>query len=206
MRVAVTGGTGCLGRPLAEKLIAGGAHPKLLVLPNDPSITFLTQKAEIVVGNLNSPDAMDKLCIDCDIVFHLAGMVHLAPGTKEEEEEFFWVNVEGTRNLLAAAKKSRVKRVVFYSTVGAYGKDADFHGDELSPCQPLTAYAKSKYQADYKKQVLDNGAVMVSFILISTREHKIVKDGKLYKFVSYQTGHQEILDQMVSTLKFTDKE
>ena len=58
------------------------------------------------------------------------------------------MNVEGTMNLLEAAKRNRVKRVVFYSTVGVYGKDADFHGDELSPCQPGSVYAKSKYSAE----------------------------------------------------------
>lgn len=148
MKVAVTGGTGCLGQPLVEKLIADGMYPKLLVLPNDHSITDLDKKVEIVVGDLNSPEALGLLTKDCDVVFHLAGKVHSVPGTKEKEQEIFRVNVESTRNLLEAAKKKRVKRVVFYSTVGVYGKDADFHGDELSPCQPNTVYAKSKYLAE----------------------------------------------------------
>ncbi len=147
-KVAVTGGTGCLGRPLIDKLIAGGAYLKLLTLPNDPSLNYPANKVEIITGDLNLPDALNSLCMDCDIVFHLAGMVHSMPGTKAEEEEFFRVNVEGTRNLLDAAKNNGVKRVVFYSTVGVYGKDADFHGDELSPCKPDSVYAKSKYQAE----------------------------------------------------------
>jgi len=74
--------------------------------------------------------------------------VHSVPGTKEEEQKFYQVNVEGTRNLLEAAKQNKVKRIVFYSTVGVYGKDADFHGDELSPCQAGSVYAKSKYLAE----------------------------------------------------------
>lgn len=148
MKIGITGGAGCLGRPLTEKLIADGAYLKLLTLPNDPSKTDLGKKVEIITGDLNSPDALDLLCMDCDVLFHLAGMVHSVPGTKAEEEEFFRVNVEGTRNLLEAAKKNRVKRVVFYSTVGVYGKDADFHGDELSPCRPGSVYAESKYLAE----------------------------------------------------------
>lgn len=148
MRVAVTGGTGCLGWPLVEKLIKGGSHLKLLVLPNDSSITSVDKKVKIISGDLNSSDALDRLCMDCDVVFHLAGMVHSVPGTREEEEGFFRVNVEGTKNLLEAAKKNGVKRVVFYSTVGVYGKDADFHGDELSPCRPGSVYAESKFQAE----------------------------------------------------------
>jgi len=148
MNVAVTGGTGCLGRPLVERLIADGAYLKLLTLPNDPSTTNPDKKNELITGDLNSPDALDLLCLDCDVLFHLAGKVHSVPMTKEEELEFYYVNVEGTRNLLRAAKKNKVKRVVFYSTVGVYGKDADFHGNELSQCQPSTVYAKTKYLAE----------------------------------------------------------
>ena len=148
MKITVTGGTGCLGRPLVQKLIANGASLKFLALPNDPSITDLDKKIEFITGDLNSPDALDLLCMNCDVVFHLAGKVHSVPGTKEEKQEFYQVNVEGTRNLLEAAKKNRVKRIVFYSTVGVYGKDADFHGDELSPCQPKSVYAESKYLAE----------------------------------------------------------
>jgi len=148
MRVAVTGGTGCLGRPLVDKLITDGAYLKLLILPNAPSLNYPDNKVEIITGDLNFPDALDPLCRDCDVIFHLAGMVHSVPGTKEEEQEFYQVNVEGTRNLLNVAKKNKVKRVIFYSTVGVYGKDADFHGNELSSCKPGSVYAKSKYQAE----------------------------------------------------------
>ena len=148
MKIAVTGGTGCLGQPLVERLIADGICLNLLTLPNAPSLDYPDNKVETITGDLNSPDALNVLCLDCDVVFHLAGMVHSVPGTKKEEQEFYQVNVEGTRNLLEAAKKNRVKRVVFYSTVGVYGKDADFHGDELSPCKPGSVYAKSKYQAE----------------------------------------------------------
>jgi len=148
MKIAITGGTGCLGRPLVERLIADSAYLKFLTLPNEPSLSYPDNKVEIITGDLNSFDALDELCLDCDIIFHLAGMVHSIPGTKEEKQEFYQVNVEGTRNLLDAAKKNNGKRVVFYSTVGVYGKDADFHGDEFSPCKPDSAYAKSKYLAE----------------------------------------------------------
>ena len=148
MKIAITGGTGCLGQPLVERLISKDAYLKFLVLPNDPSIAFLNKKGEIISGDIDSREALTRLCVGCDVVFHLAGKVHSASRTKKEEQKVYQVNVEGTRNLLEAAKQNKIKRVVFYSTVGVYGKDADFHGDERSPCQPLTAYAKSKYQAE----------------------------------------------------------
>lgn len=154
MDVAVTGGTGCLGKPLMDKLGATKARLKLLVLPNDPYISYPDNNVKMITGDLNSRVSLDLLCKDCEIVFHLAGRVHSVPETKKEELEFYQVNVEGTRNLLKAAKKNKVRRIVFYSTVGVYGNDADFHGDEISPCNPISAYGKSKYLAE--QLVLDS--------------------------------------------------
>lgn len=148
MKVAVTGGTGCLGLPLVERLIVDGAYPKLLIQPNDPSILYLDKKNEIITGDLNSPEALHRLTKNCEVVFHLAGRVHSVPKTEAEEQDFFQINVEGTKNLLKASKDNKVRRVVFYSTIGVYGQDANFHGDELSPCRPLSVYAKSKLQAE----------------------------------------------------------
>ena len=158
MKVAVTGGTGCLGRPLVEKLIKNGAYLKLLTLPNDSPKNFSGNQVKIIIGDLNSSEALDRLCMECNIIFHLAGEAHSVPKTKEDEVRFIRVNVEGTRNLLEAAKKNRVKRVVFYSTVSVYGKDSHFQGDELSPCQPNSVYSESKYLAEeLVLNSLDNG-------------------------------------------------
>jgi nucleoside-diphosphate-sugar epimerase len=148
MKVAITGGTGCLGQPLIEKLINSGIDIQLLTLPQDPAKGSLERKVRIISGDLNSLEALKSLTKNCETVFHLAGKVHSVPKTKTEEQNFFHVNVEGTRNVLEVASANKVKRIVFYSTVGVYGKDADFHGDELSPCKPLTVYAKSKYEAE----------------------------------------------------------
>jgi nucleoside-diphosphate-sugar epimerase len=153
MIFAVTGGTGCLGQPLVKKLIADGAYVKLLALPYDPFITELSNKVEIVPAALNSPEAIDLLTRDCDVVFHLAAKVHSLPKTPKEEQDFYQVNVAGTEGLLESARANKVRRFVFFSTVGVYGKDADFHGDEQSPCRPVSVYAKSKHAAE--QSVLD---------------------------------------------------
>ena len=148
MKFAVTGGTGCLGRPLIQKILKDGAYLNLLSVPNDHSFGCSHKKVNIIYGDINSSGILDRLCADCDVVFHLAGKVHSVPRTKDDEQEFYRVNLEGTKNLLEAAKRNRVKRVVFYSTVGVYGKDADFHGDEYSLCRPNSAYTKSKHLAE----------------------------------------------------------
>lgn len=147
MRVAVTGGTGCLGRPLIRRLIEDGREINLLI-PENESDGLLSDGIRIVRGTVNSPAALDSLTSGCETIFHLAGKVHVIPGSKSEEEEFFRINVEGTRLLLQAAARNKVGRIVFYSTVGVYGKDADFAGDERSPCSPVSAYALSKLKAE----------------------------------------------------------
>lgn len=155
IKVAVTGGTGCLGSPLVEKLVKDGIFVKLLTLTNDSHFSYSDNKIEIIIGDINCSDALDKLCKNCSVIFHLAGAVHVDKVTKTEEQKFFRVNLEGTKNLLKASEKNGVKRVVFFSTVGVYGHDADFSGDELSVCKPNSAYAMSKYQAE---QLILNGS------------------------------------------------
>jgi len=148
MRAAVTGGTGCLGRPLISKLLESGIKTRLLVLTQEQIPEEFKQQVEIIYGCLDSIDDLMKLVVNCDVVFHLAGKVHTVPKTPNEEKEFYRVNVDGTRNLVSACIDSGVKRIVFYSTVGVYGKDGNFHGDERSKCEPVSVYAKTKVKAE----------------------------------------------------------
>lgn len=148
MKVAVTGATGCLGSSLVEKLVERGVGIKVLALASDRRVENLKKRADVVNGNVNSEQALRMVSKDCDVIFHLAGKVHSIPRNSEEEKEFYDVNSYGTKSVLDAAAINKVKRVIFYSTVGVYGKDADFHGDEASRCMPESIYAKSKYEAE----------------------------------------------------------
>ena len=136
-----------------EGLIRDGHIITLLTLPNDNSIEQ-TEKVNIIRGDLNSLDSLNSLTNGCEVLFHLAGKVHHIPKSESEEQEFYRINVDGTKNLINAAKVNSVNRIVFFSTVGVYGKDADFKGDENSPSNPVTAYAKSKLMAE--KLVLES--------------------------------------------------
>lgn len=148
MKVAVTGGTGCLGQALLKELTKSGFDIQLLVLPQELKSNLVDKKTKKINGDINSTEALITLTKDCETVFHLAGKVHSKPRGNRQENDFFRINTEGTRALISAAAKNRVKRIVFYSTVGVFGKIADFHGDEQSPCNPLDNYAKSKYAAE----------------------------------------------------------
>ncbi len=155
VKVGVTGGTGCLGRPLIERLMRNGVDVHVLARANNSHLPIFKKRAcQVVIGDLDSLDRLKIFAKSCEIIFHLAGKVHSTPKTRDEEKAFFQVNVEGTRNLIKAAKIGGVKRIVYYSTVAVYGRNADFHGDETSPCHPDTVYAKSKLLAE--KQILNS--------------------------------------------------
>ena len=148
MKIGVTGGSGCLGKPLINKLINKGFEVKLLMLPQDPERIFFENMVRVISGDLNSPESLYLLTKDCEILFHLAGRVHFAPKTRSEEQEIYRINVDGTKALIESASTNKVGKVIFYSTVGVFGKEADFYGDELSKCNPMTVYARSKYLAE----------------------------------------------------------
>lgn len=145
VQVAITGGTGCLGRPLIRKLQSMGCSVRLLVSIGEVYPEFSTS-VQVVQGNINDEMAINKLLEGVALIFHLAAKVH--DFSTGRDSEFARINIEGTRLLLRQAGIAGVKRIIFYSTVGVYGKDGDFAGDEQSPCSPKNPYALSKYSAE----------------------------------------------------------
>jgi nucleoside-diphosphate-sugar epimerase len=109
MQVAVTGVTGCLGRALIQNLTKNRFHLRLLVLPHEQHIFSFQKKAKIIVGDINSPEALANLTKEAEIVFHLAGKVHSLPRSRADENEFYRVNTEGTRLLIEAAAKNKTR-------------------------------------------------------------------------------------------------
>ena len=147
MRVAVTGGTGCLGSPLLDRLCDLGWDVNLLVLPDDRHL-IKSRRIRPIRGDMTSGRSLHELTHGCDLVFHLAGKVHSLPRTEQEIQEFYTINCGGTRSLLEKSRLNGVRRVIFYSTVGVYGIDENFHADETTRCRPQSVYAKTKYEAE----------------------------------------------------------
>lgn len=83
-----------------------------------------------------------------EAVFHAAARVHSVPRTAAEAEDFFRVNVEGTRRLVAACRKHSVRAFVFFSTVAVYGEEVRGPLTETRPCSPRGPYAESKHAAE----------------------------------------------------------
>lgn len=142
----VTGATGFLGWHVARKLLERGARVRALV--RDPSRVRELEGVEIVRGDLRDADSLERAVAGCGAVFHVAADYRL---WTRDPDAMFRSNVEGTRNLLAAARRAGVERVVYTSTVGCIGIPHGQWGDETTPVSiedMAGPYKRSKFQAE----------------------------------------------------------
>ena len=144
----ITGATGHLGNVLIRQLTERGEKVRALVLPNDNLTPLEGLDVEIVQGNVLDPDSLEQALTGVDVVYHLAAMITIMPGKNNLVQR---VNVEGTRNMLAAAKKAGVRRLVYTSSIHAIQRVP--HGTTIDerlpydPNNPYGAYDTSKAQA-----------------------------------------------------------
>jgi dihydroflavonol-4-reductase len=113
-----------------------------------PSSRVQYLDVEAVQGDLRDPASLERAVAGCGLVFHVAADYRLwAP----DPDELYRSNVDGTRNLLEAARKAGVERVVYTSTVGCIGIRKGGGGDERSPVtleEMCGAYKRSKFLAE----------------------------------------------------------
>jgi dihydroflavonol-4-reductase len=143
--VFVTGASGFLGWHVARLLVERGYRVRALVRPTS-RITDLD--VERVFGDLRDRASLDRALEGCGLVFHVAADYRL---WAKEPTEIYRSNVEGTRNLLEAARAAGVERVVYTSTVGAIGIPHEGLGDETTPVSlgdMAGDYKRSKFLAE----------------------------------------------------------
>jgi dihydroflavonol-4-reductase len=141
----VTGASGFLGWHVARMLLERGHRVRALVRPGS-RVNELA--VEPVTGDLRNPDSLECAVRGCDLVFHVAADYRL---WAKDTRELYHSNVDGTRNLLEAARKSGVERVVYTSTVGCVGIPHGGIGDETTPvtlADMAGDYKRSKFQAE----------------------------------------------------------
>jgi dihydroflavonol-4-reductase len=146
VRVLVTGATGFLGRELVRALRARGDEVRILARPSS-RLDDLSEYVEVVHGDVLDSASVAAAVEDRDLVFHTAGMVSTLAS---EHRAMFAVNVDGTRNVLQAARAAGVQRVVYTSSSYAVGHTLDGRAlDEQAVWEdPGVAYARSKRRAE----------------------------------------------------------
>jgi dihydroflavonol-4-reductase len=149
MLAFVTGATGFVGSHVARALIEQGANLRVLVRGNSNLKNIQDLKADLVIGDLRDPASLEKGIAGCDVVFHVAADYRL---WVRDPEEMYRANVEGTRAILEAACKNRVRRVVYTSSVATIGFTRNGQpADENSPVSldnMIGPYKRSKFMAE----------------------------------------------------------
>ena len=154
-KVLVTGAGGFIGSHLTEALVVAGATTTAMVRYNSGSLignlafsdAGLRDSMRIVSGTIEDSDFVYRAIEGQDVVFHLAALIAI-PYSYEAPRTYVRTNVEGTLNVLEAARRYDVARVVHTSTSEVYGTALRTPIDENHPLQGQSPYSASKIAAD----------------------------------------------------------
>ncbi|MDR9499359.1 MAG: NAD-dependent 4,6-dehydratase LegB [Hydrogenovibrio sp.] len=151
--VLVTGADGFIGSHLVETLVSAGANVRALVLYNSFNAwgwldaSPVAEQIEVVSGDVRDPFLCQSLCQNIDTVFHLAALIAI-PYSYVAPNSYVETNVNGTLNMVQAAKDQGVRRFMHTSTSETYGTAQRVPIDEDHPMQPQSPYSASKIGAD----------------------------------------------------------
>ena len=148
MRCLVTGGAGFIGSNLVDSLISDGYEVVVIDDLSTGKEEYLNDKAsfnQIDIGLDTSVPYLTLLMKDVDVIYHLAAKARVQPSI-ENPIEYHKTNVNGTLNLLTAARDAGVRRFVFSSSSSVYGdvKQEDLPTTEESELNPMSPYALHK--------------------------------------------------------------
>ena len=154
MKVLVTGATGFIGGNLARELWRRGDDVRALVRPGSNRLTIEDTGIVPVEGDILDRDSVDRAVQGCEAVFHVAAVYTF---WSRDPAGVSRTNVEGTVNVLEAARQAGVSRTVYTSTVGTVGLTKGGLGDEGTPLDPSSLhghYKRSKHQAEQEALAL----------------------------------------------------
>jgi len=165
----VTGGTGFVGAHLVRALLARGDDVRCLARPGSRRDNLEGLAVEVVEGDLCDPASLDRAVAGCESLFHCAADYRLYA---RDPGELYRVNVEGTRRLLGAAGEAGVGTVVYTSSVGALGLEAEGRpANETTPVsleRMIGHYKRSKFLGERVAEEMARQGLRVVIVNPST--------------------------------------
>jgi len=152
-RVLVTGAGGFIGSHLAERLAQLGARTRcFLRYTSQGSLGWLSasplrSELEIIHGDIRDYESVLHAAKDADVIFHLAALVGI-PYSYHSPRSYVQTNIEGTLNVLEAARRHETERLICTSTSEVYGSALYVPIDENHPLQGQSPYSATKIGAD----------------------------------------------------------
>lgn len=152
MRILVTGGAGFIGKYLVKSLIENGNVVTIFDNFSNSSKKSMPDLidigAKVIEGNITKLDEISNAVKDQEVVIHLAAKISVQDSIRNPSETF-QVNVDGTKNVLVACEKNRVKKLIVASSAAVYGESLpDIKLTEKSKTNPITPYGQSKVKME----------------------------------------------------------
>ncbi len=149
--VLVTGGAGFIGSHIVRRLLSLEHEPR--VLDNFSSgrrenIADIASQFELIEGDIRDPADCERAADGAEVILHL-GAIPSVPRSVDEPRASHDANATGTFNILMAAKKAGVKRVVYSASSAAYGDTPTLPKIETMTPAPLSPYAVSKLTGEH---------------------------------------------------------
>jgi len=147
MRYLVTGGAGFIGSNTVDELVRRGHS--VVVLDDlssgrEDNLAEIRNKITFIKGSITDIEVVRKVMHEAEYVLHLGARTSV-PRSVKDPLDTNKINIEGTLNVLVAAKELKVKRVVFAASSSAYGETPTLPKTEAMQPQPISPYGVTKY-------------------------------------------------------------
>ncbi len=146
-QILVTGGLGFVGRHLVRSLSQLEKQVRVLDLNVSMAEPEVPSNVELVKGDIRIAGDVRAACEGVDLIFHTAANANGSISVQDLRFDFE-TNVQGTLNVLEAAKDVGVQRLVYMSSAAVYGIPQHFPMDEEHPTRPFIPYGVSKYTGE----------------------------------------------------------
>jgi UDP-glucose 4-epimerase len=151
VRALVTGGAGFIGSHLVARLLEGGHSVRVLddlSTGKRDNLADVAADVELIVGDVRNSALVDEVATGCEVIFHQAAIVSV-PASVEDPQKSHDVNIQGTLNVLLAARKRNVRRVVFACSAAIYGEDPTLPKREAMQASPISPYGIEKMTGEH---------------------------------------------------------
>ena len=154
MRYVVTGGAGFIGSNTVDELVRRGHSVVVLddlSAGREENLADVRNKITLIKGSISDLETLQKAMHQAEYVIHLAARTSV-PRSVKDPIETNRINIDGTLNVLVAARDNKVKRVVFAASSSAYGETPTLPKIETMHPQPISPYGVTKYVGELYAQ------------------------------------------------------
>jgi UDP-glucose 4-epimerase len=147
----VTGGAGFIGSHLVEALLRRGRAVRVLddfSTGSAANLAHLRDRLQVIEGDITDPETVRGAMCGVEVVFHEAALASV-PRSVADPLATHRACVDGTLNVLLAARDAGVRRVVYAASSSAYGNSARLPKAEADPTAPLSPYAVAKLAGEH---------------------------------------------------------